>query len=215
MKRTAMSIMGMMVSASVLFAGTGYPGAKNAAKTFKTNDAVGKNSIGFVSDAPMEKINGTADGLNGTFTLNPADLESTKGKFTVKVRDMKTAVTKRDDHMYGPMWLDADAHPLVTFEITGLKNITVTTKDGRKVATATAMGNFTIHGVTKPLTSKVEITYVEENDATKKRASGDLVMITASFEVVLKDHKIAGKEGVVGNSVGETIAVTASVFANS
>lgn len=215
MKKSAIALVAMMVSAGIAFAGTGYPGAKNAPKKFTTNDAVGKNAIAFVSDAPMEKINGTADGLNGTFTLNPADLESTKGKFTVKVRDMKTAVTKRDDHMYGPMWLDADAHPLVTFEITGLKNVSVSTKDGRKVATATATGNFTIHGVTKPLTASVEITFVEESDATKKRASGDLVMVTATFDVSLKDHKIAGKEGVVGNSVGETIKVTASVFANS
>lgn len=215
MKKSAMAFMAMMVTTMVAMAGTGFPAAKNAQKTFKTNDAIGKNAIAFVSDAPMEKINGTADNLNGTFTLNPADLESTKGKLTVKVRDMKTAITKRDDHMYSPMWLDADAHPTVTYEITGLKDIKVSMKDGRKVATATATGNFTIHGVTKPLTAKVELTYLDESPETKKRASGDLVMVTATFTVTLKDHKIAGKEGVVGKSVGETIEVTASVFANS
>jgi polyisoprenoid-binding protein YceI len=215
MQKTAMALMVMILTAIVAVAGTGFPSAKSAQKTFKTNDAVGKNTIAFVSDAPMEKINGTADNLTGSFTLNPADLESTKGKLSVKVRDMKTAITKRDDHMYSAMWLDADAHPTVTYEITGLKDIKVSMKDGRKVATATATGNFTIHGVTKPLSAKVEITYLDESADTKKRASGDLVMVTATFDVVLKDHKIAGKEGVVGKSVGETIQVTASVFANS
>jgi hypothetical protein len=40
-------------------------------------------------------------------------------------------------------------------------------------------------------------------------------MIEATFNVKLADHGIKGKAGVVGKSVGETIAVKAKLFSNS
>ena len=196
-------------------AGTGFMGASGGKKTFKLNDKISKNKIEFVSEAPAEKINGTADGLWGSFMLNPSDLEATSGSIKVKVRSMKTAISKRDEHMYSPMWLDADAHPEVTFTVKSLSNIETSMVNGRHVATATAAGTFTIHGVTKPMTARVNITYLPESAETKKRASGDLAMVTATFEVSLADYNIKGKSGVIGKSVGKTIQIQASLFANS
>ena len=40
-------------------------------------------------------------------------------------------------------------------------------------------------------------------------------MIDANFTVALADHKITGKEGIVGKSVGESIVIQAKLFANS
>lgn len=198
-----------------LTAGTSLPGVPGGAKTFNLNNAVGKNAITFVSEAPVEKINGTADGVSGSFVLNAADIESTTGTIEVAVKTMKTANSKRDEHMYSPMWLDEASFPKIVFNVKSLRDVKVTTAGGRTTVNATAVGTFSLHGVTKEITAPVSLTYVPESDETKKRASGPLVMITASFDVALKEYNIKGKEGVVGKSVGEIIKVQASLFANS
>ncbi|MBU3678283.1 MAG: YceI family protein [Candidatus Kapabacteria bacterium] len=213
--RTLLLSLSALVAATTLVSATAIPGAAGGAKKYSLNNAVGKNAIEFVSEAPVEKINGTADGVQGAFTLDAANLEATSGKIDVAVLTMKTANSKRDEHMYDAMWLDAAKYPTITFDIKSLKDVKVATKDGRSVVTATAVGSFTCHGVTKPTSASVTITYLPESADTKKRASGNLAMIEATFNVGLADHNITGKAGVVGKSVGETIAVTAKLFSNS
>lgn len=215
MRTFVASVLAFTAASMMLTAGTGIPGAPAGVKKYSLNNAVGSNGIKFLSKAPMEDINGTSDGVTGAFNLDPTNLEATTGKIEVKVMSMKTANSKRDEHMYDAMWLDAAKYPSIVFDVTGLKDVKVT-KDGAKhVVTATAVGNFTCHGVTKSSTASITLTYIPESAETKKRASGNLVMIDASFNVALADHKVTGKAGVVGKSVGEVIAVTAKLFANS
>jgi len=215
MRTIAMAALTLVTATSLLTAGTGIPGAPAGAKKYNLNNSVGKNGVEFVSDAPAEKINGTADGVIGTFTLDASNLEATTGRIEVKVETMKTANSKRDEHMYSDVWLDAAKFPSIMFDVKSLKDVKVTTKDGKSVITATAVGTFTCHGVTKPATAPITLTYLPESAETKKRASGNLVMIDTSFMVALADHNVTGKAGVVGKSVGQTIAVTAKLFANS
>ena len=196
-------------------AGTGFPDVKGSMGVYNLNNKVGANSVTFDSDAPMEKIHGTADEIQGTFGLDPSNLEATKGEFILQVRSMKTAITKRDEHMYSSKWLDADQYPQISFLFKGLSNVKATKKDGRYVATATANGKFTLHGVTKPISADVMITYVPESKETAKRASGNLVMVTATFSVKLADHNIKGTGNIVGTKVGEQIQIEAKLFANS
>lgn len=213
--RTALMTLTALVAVVTISTATSIPGAAGGAKKYTLNNAVGKNAIEFVSDAPMEKMTGNADGVDGSFMLDAANLEATSGTITVKVLTMKTANSKRDEHMYDAMWLDANKYPTINFDVKSLKDVKVTTKDGRSVVTATAVGSFTCHGVTKPSTATISITYLPESAETKKRASGNLAMIEASFTVGLADHSITGKAGVVGRSIGETIAVKAKLFSNS
>jgi polyisoprenoid-binding protein YceI len=179
------------------------------------NNAVGKNAVEFVSDMPAEKINGTSDGVTGSFSMDAANIEATSGSIRVLVTSMKTAISKRDEHMYSDTWLDAAKFPEITFVIQKLENVSVNNKGGRNVVTATAVGTFTLHGVTKTISAPVTITLVPESAESKKRASGNLAMVKATFVVKLADYNVKGKQGVVGKSVGETIAITANLFANS
>ncbi len=197
------------------YAGTGFPEVKGKSEVYTLNDAVGKNALTFDSDAPMEKIHGTADGITGTFRLDPTNLEVTKGEIIVPVRSMKTAITKRDEHMYGSKWLDADTYPSITFVFKSLKDVKTTFKDGRYIASGKAVGTFKCHGVSKPLVADVTITYVPENEETKKRSSGNLVMVTADFMVALADYNITGTGDIVGTKVGKEIKIQANLFANS
>ncbi|MBL7999383.1 MAG: YceI family protein [Candidatus Kapabacteria bacterium] len=170
------------------------------------------NEIEFLSDAPLEKIKGTAKGISGMFTIDQQNLEKTNGSIVVKVNSMKSGNSTRDDHMYSETWLDEKNNPTITFAVKGLKDVQVVNSNGRMVINATAFGDFTLHGVTKPLSAKVVITYVNESEATKKIGNGDFCLIQTNFDVALKDYKVAGKAGIVGSKVGESIKINAQLF---
>lgn len=196
-------------------AGTGFPDVSGGKKTFSVNNAVGKANIVFNSDAPMEKIKGSAADVGGEFKMDPSNLEATSGHIDVKVESMTTAISKRDEHMRSEAWLDAGAYPTIVFNVQKLTDIRVENQGGRRTAVAKAVGTFTLHGVTKPLTADVTIIYLPESAETRKRASGDVVNVKANFTVALKDFNIVGKSGLVGSKVGEVIQVEANIFANS
>jgi polyisoprenoid-binding protein YceI len=208
-------LLGLSLCLSLLtIAATGVPGVGGGIRQYTVNNQVGPNSLEFISEAPLENIRGTADGITGSFKLDASNLESSSGTITVQVRSMKTAITKRDGHMYSATWLDADKFPTISYALTGLKNISVTNENGRHTVKATAAGTFTCHGVSKPLTANVVLTLIPESDETRKRATGNLVMVAATFEVPLAEFGIKGKEGLVGSSVGEVIKISAKLYSN-
>jgi polyisoprenoid-binding protein YceI len=130
---------------------------------------------------------------------------------STQVKTMKTGNETRDGHLQNASWLDAGKYPQITFKI---ENVSDVKASGNK-ATAKATGDFTLHGITKKMTIPFEVTYMPASEATKKRASGDLVMIKADFTVGLKDYNIAGAQGIVGSKVGETIKITAQLYGNT
>lgn len=209
------AIVLLILSTSSGVAGTGFPNVKGKSESYNLNNAVGNNSVTFHSVMPVEEMHGTADDLTGRFQLDPTNLELTKGEIIVGVLSMKTAIAKRDEHMYSSTWLDAEKYPTISYVFKSLSNIKATLQDGRYVATAKATGNFTMHGVTKPLTADVVLTYVPASKETAKRASGNLVMVTASFSVPLADFGVKGKGSVIGKEISPTIDVKAQIFANA
>ena len=180
-------------------------------KTVTLTDRVGKNQFTWTSDAPLEKIKGTAEGVSGSFTIDPKNVAGLRGTISAQVATMKTGSGTRDEHLRGAQWLDAARHPQISFTITSVSNVKVT---GNK-ATATATGTFSMHGVTKQMSIPFTITWLDESAATQKRAPGDLVMVEASFSVALKDFRVAGSQGLIGSKVGETIAITAKLFGST
>lgn len=213
MKRLRNVFALLLLLPTLSIAGTGF-GIGGGQKSYTLNNAVGKNALEFLSDAPMEQIKGTADGITGSFKLDANNLEATSGSISVAVTTMKTAIAKRDAHMYSATWLDAEKYPNIVFTLNSLKNITVSKDGGKNVAKGQAVGTFSLHGQTKQITADVTIVFIPESAETKKRASGNLALVTTSFTVVLADYAIKGKEGVVGNSVGQEIKINATLFAN-
>lgn len=180
-------------------------------KSVSLSDKVGNNQFVWVSDAPGEKIQGTADDVTGSLSIDPADISKLSGTITAQVASMKSGNGTRDQHLRSSTWLDAEKYPTISFAIASVRNITVS---GNK-ASGQAVGNFTMHGVTKVLTIPFNLTWLDESDKTRARAPGDLVMIEATFEVSLADFKVKGREGVIGSNVGESISVSAKLFGST
>lgn len=185
-------------------------GAPAGAKTAKLNDKIRANQVEWLSDAPMEKIKGTAAGVQGSFTIDPAKLDAISGSASFAVADMKSGNATRDRHLKGKEWLDAEAFPRVTFSFDGAKVIKV---EGDK-ASLEVRGTMELHGVKQAMTVPVTVTW-KAASADTARVPGDWVKIDTKFEVKLADYKIKGKEGVVGDKVGTSIAISATLYAHT
>lgn len=180
-------------------------------KTVTINDKVGKNQFQWVSEAPLENIKGSSEGVAGSFTFDPKNIAGLTGTITTQVKTMKTGNDTRDGHLQNASWLDAAKYPVITFKIKSVKNVKATGAD----ATGVAEGEFSMHGVTKTMAIPFKLKYIPANAKTKERATGDLVMITANFDIALKDYNVTGASGVVGSKVGESIKIEAKLFGNT
>lgn len=216
-KRIGISITAVVVLfAAVLTASAtdlklGIKGSKN----FAMNEKVGPASLKFFSTAPMEDIEGNVGSkdVTSTIKIDPSNVEASSGVITFQVMGMKTGIDTRDEHLYSPVWLDAGKYPEITFELTAIKDVKVTSSaNGKAVMTGTAVGTFNMHGKSKAVSAPITITYLKESAATMKKAPGDLFFVEGELEVALADYGVKGKAGIVGSKVGEKIQTNFKLF---
>ena len=119
------------------------PQAK-AADRFKV-DAVHSSVIFKVGHMGVGNFYGRFNDISGTFT--PA--EGGSCNFEVKVDSVDTANEKRDEHLRHPDFFDAEQFPIISF-----KSSKVEKAGENKLRIA---GDFTMHGVTKPITVDMQI----------------------------------------------------------
>jgi polyisoprenoid-binding protein YceI len=151
------------------------------ATTFQVG-ADGKSRATFVSDAPLETMKGTSKKVSGTLSVDPSDITQTSGELKCSVKSMKTGNDLRDEHLQGDGWLDAKKNPFVHFAIKEVvlgKKGNKELKEGKDVKVE-VKGDFTAHGITKPVTAKGTVKW-----------SGNTIRVKASFPVVLTDHNIS------------------------
>ncbi len=212
---SAATLAGLLVLSVGASAATPLKNVTPGRRTVTLNDAVRKSEVRFESHAPLENILGSAADVKGDFQIDPADLERTSGRFVVPVASMRTGMAKRDDHMMGEDWLDAEHFPQITYQVDELRDVKViSTAGGKTTVQATAIGTFTMHGVARPLQSSVTLTYVNGTAETRKRAPGDLVMIEASFTVPWKQFGVKGRKSF-NDKVSSEIQVSVSLYGNT
>src|SRR6185295_16899303 len=74
--------------------------------TFDFKDPKGVNNAVFKLDAPLEAITGSANGISGTVTFDPANPGATKGKIVVAAETLQVPNTMMKGHLHSPMWMD-------------------------------------------------------------------------------------------------------------
>lgn len=158
----------------------------------------GKSTATFVSDAPLETMTGNTKKVSGSLTFDAADITKTTGKFKTPVASLRTGNDLRDEHLRGDGWLDAENHPFIHFEIREVilgKRASAELKKGKDTKVQ-VRGDFTAHGITKPVVAKGTVNW-----------SGDTVRIKADFPVKLTDHQIS-VPSIVRLKVANDIAVS-------
>ncbi|MBD3234253.1 MAG: hypothetical protein GF315_11075 [candidate division Zixibacteria bacterium] len=139
------------------------------------------NKVEFISKAPLETIEGVTNKISGEVTIDPLNInDNPSANFEVQMADLDTGNSIRDGDMHEDH-LHTDKHPTSSFklkEIKGLSNGQL--PDGQEVS-FTAVGDFTLHGVTRT---------IEPQITTKWDSANNSIDVTAKFTVLLKDYDI-------------------------
>lgn len=178
-----------------------------APQSFDFKDPKGVNNAVFKLDAPLEAINGSANGISGTVTFDPAAPAATKGKIVVAAASLHVPNPMMKEHLHGEQWLDVAKHQEITFEVISLRNVK-TTGDS---ATADVTGTLSIKGVARQVTAPVKFTYLKDKlgARTNGQMQGDLLVIRSTFAIKRSDFGINPK--APEDKVADTIELTLSI----
>jgi polyisoprenoid-binding protein YceI len=155
-----------------------------------------------------EPIHGSANGISGKVTFDPASPGSVKGAITIAAASLQVPNPVMKEHLDGGQWLDVKKFPAITFTAESAANV----KTEGNVTTAAVSGTMTIKGVTKKLSVPVKLTYLKDRLRDRggmKPVDGDLLVLRAVFTVKRADFDInPGKfEDKVANDIEITLGI--------
>ncbi len=123
---------------SISFASSGI----SAPETYKIDPV--HSSVAFKVRHLFSYVTGKFTKFDGTFTVDSDAVDKSSVKADVQTTSIDTGNEKRDEDLRSANFFDTVKFPGITFQS---KSIKATGKD-----TADVLGDFTMHGVTKPLT---------------------------------------------------------------
>jgi polyisoprenoid-binding protein YceI len=177
-----------------------------AQQSFDFKDPKGVNNAVFKLDAPLEAINGSANGITGTVKFDPENPAATTGKIVVAASSLHVPNPTMKEHLHGGQWLDVAKQPEITFEAKELKNVKTTGNN----TSADASGTLTIKGVSKDVSVPVKLTYLKDKLSQRvPNLKGDLLVIRSNFTVKRSDYGI--NPGAPQDKVSDDIELTLSV----
>jgi len=195
------SLVTLIVAGGIAFSASAAP------QSFDFKDPKGVNNAVFKLDAPLEAINGSANGISGTVNFDADKPATTKGKIVVASKTLTVGNTMMQEHMHSDGWLDVAKFPEISFEVKELKDA----KTAGNVTTATAVGTFSLKGVAKELSVPVKLTYLKGKlaDRSGGQMKGDLLVVRANFSIKRADFNI--KPGQAEDKVANDIELTLSI----
>ncbi|MBK6911946.1 MAG: YceI family protein [bacterium] len=153
--------------------------AENTDFSLQTTGA--KQVVQFVSDAPLERIVGRADGISGKISLNLSNLtDGAAGTVTVDLKTLDTGLSLRNQHMR-ENHLHTAEHPDAVFTVTSIASADPSDISGGGVAATLVRGQLDLHGVKQ----EYEILGSLSFDKTDGTLRAQYI-----WPVQLKDHQI-------------------------
>lgn len=125
----------------------------------------------------VSKTTGSFSDYDGTISFDPNDLGASKIEITVKAASIDTRNEKRDEHLKGADFLDAEKFPAVTFVSKSIA------KEGDAYMLT---GDLTLKGVTKEITVPAEI-----SGPVTSPMGGTAIGINTNFKVNRQDYGVS------------------------
>ena len=123
------------------------------------------SQLGFtVTHLGVADVSGTFNDFDAKITSSKPDFSDGVFELTAKVSSIDTRVDARDSHLKSVDFFDAAKYPELNFKSTSLKKVG---KNKYKL-----IGNLSLHGITKPVTLKLEYRGSVENAMNKKQTAG-------------------------------------------
>jgi polyisoprenoid-binding protein YceI len=159
------------------------------------------SSIGFkVKHLAISSVPGKFAEFKGTFSFDPANIESSKADAVITASSVDTGDKKRDDHLRGDDFFDTSKHPVISFKTTKVEKVSDTEFK--------AHGDLSIHGVTKPAVLDVTFGGAVKDPWGKERAAFVATTRINRTDFGLTWSKVLETGGLV---VGENVDITLEV----
>ena len=163
------------------------PGVLSAdSMKFDFKDPKKVNNVVFLMDAPLESISGTAVGISGSVSFDPAKPASTTGKIVLATSSMHVDNPVMKKHMLDEGWMHVSKFPTIEFVAGEMTNI----KTSGTNITGTIAGKLTVKGVTKKVSVPVRLTYLKGMLIKRNRVPGDLLVLRSDFTIKRSDYGI-------------------------
>ncbi len=162
--------------------------------------------VGFSIRHIFSKIPGKFTDFGGTLLYDNKAITASSVEFTIQSKSINTGNERRDGHLRSADFFDVEKFPTLTFKSTKVSAI----QDGKFQVT----GDFTMHGVTKPLTLDCEL--LGEGDASVGgRAMGYRAGFDAKTTLNRKDYGIVYNTvlDAGGTMLGDDVAIEIHVEA--
>lgn len=148
----------------------GFAGLANADQTFNTK---GKNKVHFVAKITAGTFDVKTSEVKGSIVLDDSGKLIKASDVVVPVKSLDSGMSVRNDHMQNK-YLEVEKFPEIVFSF---KDAKVDLQPG---SSHTIPGEFTIHGVKKPITVDAKIT----------RSSDKKIEVKAQFPLNILDYGI-------------------------
>jgi polyisoprenoid-binding protein YceI len=188
---------GLAISTSAFAAGIDYVVGE---------DVHNINRVGFISDATLVSIKGVTSNVNGNARVDMKNLAQSTGEIKVDLVSLDTGISRRNEHM--KKVINTASNPFATFKLKKL-NTKLKALPPYKPVFVNATGDLTINGVTKPVSTVLELTNMPEMD--KDIREGNWIHMVTAFDVKLSDHGIKAPS-LIPMKVNDTIKINVDVM---
>lgn len=141
----------------------------------------------------ISTVPGRFSDISGTINYDEKDITKSSVEATIKTASISTDNQYRDKDLKSPNYFDVEKYPEITFKSTKIE------KRGDQLV---AIGDFTMHGVTKQIELPFEI-----NKATVRGTT--VIGATAETKLNRKDYGITSGSGMVGDDIKISLSVEA------
>lgn len=148
----------------------------------------------------MGKVRGYFTDFSGTISADAAKPEASTVEFAIKATSINTASEDRDKHLRSADFFDVEKLPEIGFKSTKIKLLG---KDRYQVT-----GDFTLHGVTKPLTLPVTFLGSAKDPWGNERASFETTATLNRKDYGMVWNKALDAGGLL---LGEEVAISISL----
>ena len=197
-KASLVSIVICITSASFLSADTRAYAIRND----------GKNMASFHLPDALEAIDGTTNDVTGSISADIENPDASSVEITVDLSSLDTGVALRNRHLR-ERYVETPKYPRATFKSVSVVRPAVAIV-ANQPAELTVTGDFTMHGVTKRVTTAVRVIVIPESEITRSaRGPGDWIHATTTFKLKLSDFGINVPEGFVDDTLDAKLDVFA------
>lgn len=162
-----------------------------------TVDAVHSSAIFRIKHMNVSYFWGRFNDVSGTVAWDSENPEASSFDVRIKTESVDTNSKQRDNHLKSPDFFNAKQFPTLAFKSKSVK------KAGEK--TYEVAGELTLHGVTKPLTAKVEMT----GTGKAPQGGGTIIGFETTFEIKREDFGMSYGKGALGEDVRVVVSLEA------